>query len=136
MNEGEARPHGLDPAGMPARQIGGGIIGRTEQAKAVGRQRGGHDRSRRGFIDLLPGGADPEPNPADPGRDPRAVGQLAGEQRQHRGGRLADIKDAEVRPIPGGQLREQARRKGRGVAFGEGGGEGCAHDGPPISRAT
>ena len=123
VHQREGRLHGLDPAGVVARQVGGRVAGRREQAELVGRQAARQHRRGRAFIDLLAGGADPEPDPADPGVDAGRRRQLADEQRQRLRGRLADIQHAERRALVLRQLRDEAGGEGGGIALGEGGGE-------------
>ncbi len=84
----------------------------------------------------MPGGADAEPDPADPGGDAGHGGQLAHQLRQSRGHRLADIENAEARALPLRQLRGKPPGEAGGIAFGKGGGKWRAHDRPPISGAT
>ena len=137
MHPGEAGLRLLDPAGVLARQIGGGVVGRGEQPKAVGWQRRDHHRGGRVVIDLVPAGKDAEPDAADPRGDAGAGGQIADQLRQHRRGRLADIEDAERRVFLGArELRQTVPSEGGHVANGQGGGKGRTHQEPPISRAT
>ena len=136
VNQRERRRDGLDPAGVRSRQIGGRVVGRAEQAEAVGRQVGEQQGGGRAVIDLASGGADAEPDPADPGGGAGRLGQLADELRQGRAGRLADIQHAERGALSFGQLAAQLLGEGRGIALGEGGGETGAHDRSPSSLAT
>ena len=112
VNQRERRRDGLDPAGMRSRQIGGRVIGRAEQAEAVGRQVGEQQGGGRAVMDLVSGGADAEPDPADPGGGPGRLAQLADELRQGRRGRLADIEHAERGALIFGQLPAAAARPG------------------------
>ncbi len=93
---------------MLARQVGRRIVGRAEQAEALRRQRRGDDRRRRQFVRLVPGGADPEPDAADPGGDAGAGGQLAQQFGDRRRGRLGDVENAQIRLLPFRQLRQTA----------------------------
>ena len=112
VDQRERRRDGLDPAGMRSRQIGGRIVGRAEQPEAVRRQVREQQGGGRAVMDFASGGADAEPDPADPGSGPGRLGQLADELRQGRAGRLADIQHAERGALSFGQLTAAAARRG------------------------
>ena len=62
-------------------------------------------------MDLASGGADAEPDPADPGGGPGRIGQFADELRQDGGGRLADIQHAERGAVSLRQLAAQLEKR-------------------------
>ena len=136
MHQREAGLRLLDPARVPARQIGGGIIGRAKQTEAVLRQWRDHHRRGRTIVDLLSGGTDTETDAADPGIDAGPGGEIAHQPRQCRRGRFADIKNAErCVSSRAGELRQATLSQGVDIANGQSGGKGRRHQEPPISRA-
>ena len=96
MNERQGRLRRLDPSGMPARQLRTRIIGRRKDAETVRRQNGRHCHRRRLVKNFILRRADTQPDTADPGMDPGALGQRTNELGKNRGGRLAQVEYPEI----------------------------------------